>query len=52
MSLTTTRIARTGRSSSNRRSSSRFAIATRDYECRVRRRDRLGGLLHEYELAA
>jgi hypothetical protein len=29
-----------------------IAIATRDYECRVRRRDRLGGLLHEYELAA
>jgi putative transposase len=28
------------------------AIATHDHECRVRRRDRLGGLLHEYELAA
>jgi hypothetical protein len=28
------------------------AIAPRDHERRVRRRDRLGGLLHEYELAA
>jgi hypothetical protein len=28
------------------------AIAVHDHECRVRRRDRLGGLLHEYELAA
>jgi putative transposase len=28
------------------------AIAVDDHECRVRRRDRLGGLLHEYELAA
>jgi putative transposase len=28
------------------------AIAVNDHECRVRRRDRLGGLLHEYELAA
>jgi len=26
--------------------------AAHDHECRVRRRDRLGGLLHEYELAA
>jgi putative transposase len=29
-----------------------IALATPHYEGRVRRRDRLGGLLHEYELAA
>jgi putative transposase len=28
------------------------AIPTQDHECRVRRRDRLGGLLHEYDLVA
>jgi len=27
-------------------------LSAHDHECRVRRRDRLGGLLHEYELAA
>jgi putative transposase len=27
-------------------------VSAHDRECRVRRRDRLGGLLHEYELAA
>jgi transposase InsO family protein len=27
-------------------------VLARDRECRVRRRDRLGGLLHEYDLAA
>jgi putative transposase len=27
-------------------------LSAHDRECRVRRRDRLGGLLHEYELAA
>lgn len=27
-------------------------VPAHDRECRVRRRDRLGGLLHEYELAA
>jgi len=28
------------------------AVSGHDHEWRVRRRDRLGGLLHEYELAA
>jgi hypothetical protein len=27
-------------------------VAAADHEWRIRRRDRLGGLLHEYELAA
>ena len=28
------------------------SVSAHDHEWRVRRRDRLGGLLHEYELAA
>ena len=51
-SRTTTHTARTARSTSNHRSQSRSQIRTPPGDDHVRRRDRLGGLLHEYKLAA